>query len=67
MYTKYVEQFQEQKYALEGSEEGGKLTAPPNAEDLAKFRLRTENPELYAEKEAVARQQAYLQLLKGAM
>lgn len=67
MYTKYVQQFQENKYALGGTEEGGTLTAPPNAEQLAKFRLRTENPEAYAEKESVARQQAYLQLLKGAL
>jgi hypothetical protein len=67
MYTKIVSDFQANKYALEGTEEGGTLTAPPNAEDLAKFRLRTENPEAFAEKQSVARQQAYLQLLKGAL
>lgn len=67
MYTKYVQEFQANKYALEGSEEGGSITAPPDPADLAAFRLRTENPEAYAEKQAVARQQAYLQLLKGAL
>jgi hypothetical protein len=67
MYTKIVSQFQENKYALEGSEEGGTITAPPSAEALAAFRLRTENPEQYEEKRAAARASAYTALLKGAL
>lgn len=66
MYTKIVADFQANKYALEESEEGGTITAPPSAEALAAFRLRTENPEQYEEKRSAARAQAYTALLKGA-
>lgn len=67
MYAKIVANFQENKYALEGTETGGQLTAPPSAEALASFRLRTENPEQYEEKRAAGRQQAYTALLKSAL
>lgn len=67
MYSKIVANFQENKYALEGTEQGGTITAPPSAESLAAFRLRTENPAQYEEKRAAARQQAYTALLKGAL
>lgn len=67
MYARIVSQFQENKYALEGTEQGGTITAPPSAEALAAFRLRTENPEQYEEKRAAARQQAYTNLLKAAL
>lgn len=66
MYTKIVSEFQKNKYALEGSEEGGTITAPPSAEALAAFRLRTENPEQFEEKRSAARASAYTALLKGA-
>lgn len=66
MYSKIVADFQKQKYDLEGSTEGGTITAPPSAEALASFRLRYENPQQYEEKRAAARQQAYTALLKGA-
>jgi hypothetical protein len=67
MYTRIVSNFQEQKYALENTEEGGSITAPPSAEALASFRLRTEQPEQYEEKRSAARQAAYTALLKGAL
>lgn len=67
MYAKIISQFQENKYALEGTEAGGTITAPPSAEALASFRLRIENPEQYEEKRAAGRQQAYTQLLKSAL
>lgn len=67
MYTKIVSQFQADKYALENTESGGTITAPPSAEALAAFRLRTENPEQYEEKRSAARQAAYTALLKGAL
>lgn len=67
MYTKIVSEFQKNKYALQGTEEGGTITAPPSAEALAAFRLRTENPEQYEEKRSAARAQAYTSLLKGAL
>lgn len=67
MYTRIVKEFQENKYYLEGTEEGGTIQAPPSAEALASFRLRTENPEAYEEKRAAARQAAYTSLLKGAL
>lgn len=67
MYTKMVEEFQKNKYALEGTEEGGTITAPPSPESLARFRLRYERPEQYEEKAAAQRQNAYLSLLKGAL
>lgn len=67
MYQKIVSQFQENKYALEGSEQGGTITAPPSAEALAAFRLRTENPQQYEEKRSAARAAAYTSLLKGAL
>lgn len=66
MYTKIVSDFQANKYALENTDEGGTITAPPSAEQLASFRLRTENPEQYEEKRAASRQAAYTALLKGA-
>ncbi len=65
MYTKIVSEFQANKYALE--ETGGTITAPPSAEALAAFRLRTENPEQFEEKRSAARAAAYTQLLKGAL
>ena len=67
MYTKMVSEFQANKYALEGSEEGGTITAPPSAESLARFRLRYERPEQYEEKAGAQRHNAYLSLLKGAL
>jgi hypothetical protein len=67
MYTRIVSEFQANKYALEGTEAGGEITAPPSAEALASFRLRTENPEQYEEKRSAARSQAYTALLKGAL
>lgn len=66
MYTAMVARFQEQKYALAGTEEGGTVTAPPSAESLAAFRLRHERPEEFEEKRAASRQAAYTSLLKGA-
>lgn len=66
MYTKIVSDFQANKYALENTEEGGTITAPPSPEALASFRLRYENPEQYEEKRAASRQAAYTALLKGA-
>lgn len=66
MYTKIVSEFQANKYALAGTEEGGSIVAPPSAEALAAFRLRTENPEQFEEKRSAARSQAYTALLKGA-
>ncbi len=66
MYTKIVSDFQANKYALENTEEGGTITAPPSAEALAAFRLRHENPEQFEEKRAASRQAAYTSLLKGA-
>lgn len=66
MYTKIVSDFRANKYALAGTEEGGTITAPPSAEALAAFRLRTENPEQFEEKRSAARSQAYTALLKGA-
>lgn len=66
MYTKIVSEFQANKYALENTEEGGTITAPPSAEALASFRLRHENPEQFEEKRAASRQAAYTALLKGA-
>ena len=66
MYTKIVSEFQANKYALENTEEGGTITAPPSAEALASFRLRHENPEQFEEKRAASRQAAYTKLLKGA-
>lgn len=67
MYSKIVSDYQANKYALENTEEGGTITAPPPAQDLAAFRLRTENPEQYEENQAAMRQKAYLSLLKGAL
>lgn len=67
MYTRIVKEFQENKYYLEGTEEGGTIQAPPSPAALASFRLRTENPEQYEEKRAAARQAAYTSLLKGAL
>lgn len=67
MYTRMVREFQENKYALEGTEEGGTITAPPSPESLARFRLRHERPEEYEEKAGAERHNAYLQLLKGAL
>lgn len=67
MYTKIVEQYQENKYALQGTEEGGTITAPPSAESLARFRLRTENPEQAQEFQSAQRQSQYVQLLKGLL
>lgn len=66
MYSKIVSDFQANKYALENTEEGGTITAPPSAEALASFRLRHERPEQFEEKRAASRQQAYTALLKGA-
>jgi hypothetical protein len=66
MYTEMVARFQKQKYDLEGSEEGGTITAPPSAEAIAAFRLRHERPEEFEEKRAASRQAAYTSLLKGA-
>lgn len=66
MYTKIVADFQANKYALENTEEGGTITAPPSAEALASFRLRYERPEEFEEKRAASRQAAYTALLKGA-
>lgn len=67
MYTKMVSEFQKNKYSLEGSEEGGTITAPPSPESLARFRLRYERPEQYEEKAGAQRHNAYVQLLKGAL
>lgn len=67
MYTKMVSEFQANKYALEGTEEGGTITAPPSPEALAAFRLRYERPEQFEEKRAAERQAAYTSLLKGAL
>lgn len=65
MYTKIVSEFQANKYALENTEEGGTITAPPSAEQLASFRLRTENPAAYEEARAAERHKAYSAMLKG--
>lgn len=67
MYTRIVKEFQENKYYLAGTEEGGTIQAPPSAEALASFRLRTENPAEYEEKRAAARHQAYSAMLKGIL
>lgn len=67
MYTKIVSDYQANKYALENTEAGGTITAPPDAQSLAAFRLRTENPEQYEEKRSAARAAAYTSLLKGAL
>lgn len=67
MYSRIVREYQENKYALENTEKGGTITAPPSAEMLASFRLRTENPEQFEEKRAAARSAAYTALLKGAL
>lgn len=65
MYTKIVSDFQANKYALENTEEGGTITAPPSAEALASFRLRHENPGAYEEARAAERHKAYSAMLKG--
>lgn len=65
MYAKIISDFQENKYALESTETGGSITAPPSAEALAAFRLRTENPDAYEETRGAKRARAYTQLLKG--
>jgi hypothetical protein len=67
MYTKIVSEFQANKYALQGTEEGGTITAPPSAEALASFRLRTENPGAYEEARAAERHKAYSAMLKGIL
>lgn len=67
MYQRIQATFQEAKHALAETEEGGTITAPPDPQALAAFRLRTENPEAYEEKRAAARQQAYTALLRGAL
>lgn len=65
MYSRIVSEFQANKYALENTEEGGTITAPPSAEALAAHRLRTENPDAYEESRAAARHKAYSAMLKG--
>lgn len=65
MYTKIVSDFQANKYALENTEEGGTITAPPSADALASFRLRHENPGAYEEARAAERHKAYSAMLKG--
>lgn len=67
MYQKIVSDFNENKYSLEGTEEGGTITAPPSAEALARFRLKTENPAQFEEVDARKRENQYLQLLKAAL
>ena len=67
MYQQMQARYQEQVYALEGTEEGGTVTAPPSAGAIARFRLRHERPEEFEEKRAASRHMQYLQLLKGAM
>lgn len=67
MYTSMQSEFQKNKYALEGSEEGGTITAPPSAESIAAFRLRYEKPEEYERHRAAEKHMQYLSLLKGAL
>lgn len=67
MYQKMVADFQSNKYALEGTEEGGTITAPPSPEAIAKFRLKYERPEQYENFRSAKRHQEYVQLLKGLL
>lgn len=67
MYTSMQAEFQKNKYALEGTEEGGTITAPPPADSIAAFRLRYERPEEYERHRAAEKHMQYTQLLKGAL
>lgn len=67
MYTSMQSEFQKNKYALEGTEEGGTITAPPPADSIAAFRLRYERPEEYERHRAAEKHMQYTQLLKGAL
>lgn len=67
MYTRIQERFQENRYALSQTEEGGTLQAPPSAAALAKFRLRTERPEEYEQHRSAQRSREYTALLEGLL
>lgn len=67
MYTRMQQEFQENKYALEGTETGGTITAPPSADSIAAFRLRYENPEEYERHRAAEKHIQYVNLLKGIL
>lgn len=67
MYTSMISEFNKNKYALAGTEEGGTITAPPSAESIAAFRLRHERPEEYERHRAAEKHMQYTALLKGAL
>ncbi len=67
MYTSMVSEFNKNRYALAGTEEGGEITAPPSAESIAAFRLRHEKPEEYERHRSAEKHMQYLSLLKGAL